>query len=485
MGPSRTPPPNIRGSCHYGPIAALLALAVGLGMARPAGAESLRTVLHLHSRNSHGGIEGLDAIAARAEERGIDALIPTDTLIARWDYGLPLLGRAGALGLSRPDVLSLGAERYLSEIRRLRLRHPRLLVIPGVEAAPYYRWEGSPWTSLVVADWNRHILALGLEEARGYRRMPVLGNPDGGEIDLSLLWPALLLIPAAAFARRRPGFLLLAGLGLLGLARNWPYRAIPEGPYRKRTPWTPYQRFIDHVQENGGVSVWAHPDAPNWQNPQSMGRRLRVRTAPYPEALLRTAGHSGFGVFPEGWRRAAVPGGEWDQALRLYARGERERPCWAFAELDYRKPEPGTDVDTAWMEVEVSSRSPQAVLESLRNGRFYSVAPGEGRRALLLRRWSLSAPESGGTASSGQALSGTRTPTALIEAGYRDGGSGRALLRLVRDGEVIWELRASLPGAWSFIDGTNRSPGTHYRLEIRDEQGSVLISNPIFLFGKL
>src|SRR5205807_2100759 len=143
----------------------------------------------------------------------------------------------------QPSVLSVGIERYWADITSLGRRYPDLLVIPGVEAAPYYRWEGSPWRGLVLTDWHRHLLVFGLKNAEEIKKLPVLGSQYGGGFDPLRLWPLLLILAAWIVSRygRKRRACLLAGLGILLLADQWLFLGYAGGPYERQTSWKPYQ----------------------------------------------------------------------------------------------------------------------------------------------------------------------------------------------------------------------------------------------------
>ncbi len=456
--------------------AALWALALAALARFPAGAVTLNVAMHLHSDASHVGTEPLEGLASRAQAAGVDVLIPTDTFVADWRYGLwPLRGLIRERVVDR-SVLSFGVERYLEKIRDLRARFPRLTIIPGVEAAAYYRWSGAPWRRLTINDWNRHILVIGPEAADAYRRLPVAGNAAGGRLAPFLFWPLLPLTLGAAgwLATRRMRFAYLAVLGLVFLADAWPFRE-QASAYARETPWSPYQRLIDAARESGALVVWAHPDAPNWQQGASAGR-VDARTQPYPEALSRTTGYTGFGALKEGMRGAASPGGSWDRELKLYVDGSRSRPVWAFGELDFRRPEE-TRIDSVRMVVDAASRRPADVLDALSKGRFYSVQVAE--RALALKRFRLTGR--GGSAGSGETLTGPREPNLEVELAYADGGKGEGSLEIVRDGELVARETVAIPGSYSFPQADD-APRTYYRLVVRGGANDVLVSNPIFSF---
>lgn len=444
----------------------LIITALLASLAVPSKAVTLKVVTHYHTLPySQTGALPLAEVVDLLRERKVDVLLATETFLATYEYGLwPLRGLARKR-VTNASVLSRGLRRYLSELRELGRSRPDILLIPGVEAAAFYRWKGDPRHGLVLEDWHRHLLVYGLRSPGDWRGLPVLGNPWGGEFQPHRLWPLLILCAVAALwrggRRKSSAAAVLAAAALL--ACGWPYRGIPEDSYRADTPWRPYQRLIDYVRARGGLAVWAHPDAPNWEKATPVAPRVSIRTAPYPEAVLRTVGHAGFGYFSEGWRRTGAPGGEWDRALGLYLRGERERPVWAFGELDWRRPS-DSDVDRVAMMVEASSRTAEAVLEALDRGRFYNSS-GRKRVSLVLRDWRLDcgAP-----------------PRVAFELAHDDGGPRTAEATLVRDGKVVLREKRPLPYRWSFADARNRETRTFYRLIASDGEGRELVSNPLF-----
>jgi len=330
------------------------------------------------------------------------------------------------------------------------------------------------------------MLVIGLEKPEDYEGLPALGNPSSYPWD-----PRALLVPAALFASAL--LLLLRGfrktsawaalIGCVFFIDGWPFRSPSQSPYLAKTPWTPYQRVIDYARGKGGLVFWAHPDAPNWKDPTAVGGPVDLRTKPYPDALLETANYDGFGIFQEGNRVTALPGGAWDEELGLFCDGRRKRPSWGIGELDYRSPETNFDIDSTEMILDAKGRSPAAVLESLRAGRFYVILPSPrttGR--LVLDAWDLKSANA--SAGQGGTLRGTRSPVIELEVSRSDGASRPADVEIIRGGSVILKETATLPHKWSFQDAGNRADRTYYRARLRDADGGELYTNPIFSFSK-
>ncbi len=457
----------------------LAALGLIIALCVTSNALTLRAVAHVHSGISHSGTEDLAKIAESAAAKGIDVFIPTDTFVADWEYGLwPLRGLISKK-VTQKSVLTAGIGAYLAKIKEVRRQFPNLVVIPGVEAAAYYRWEGLPWRGLTIHDWNRHLLIVGLEDAGAYARLPAAGNAQGGRFDLFLLWPlaTLALGWLGWTATRRRRFAMIVVLSAVFLADGWPYRSPADSAYAAQTSWAPYQNLIDYARGAGALVLWAHPDATNW-NDVNAGGKVSVKTDPYPESLLRTVGYDGFCALNEGMRGAGSAGGTWDQALSLYLNGERERPVWAAAELDYRSAK-DTPIDLDQMIIDTPSRSQKDILASLAKGRFYSVEVATHR--LVLKRWSLTTRA--GSAGSGETLAGAGSPKLEVELAYDDGSTGGVDLQIIEGGRVVNDEQVSVPGHWTF-NFDDAPAKTFYRAVVRGASNNMLITNPIFAINK-
>lgn len=441
---------------------------------------TLKTVTHVHSNRSGSGMQSMDDIIGRASMKGLDAVIFSDTALSKVEYGLWPLRNLLAARFSRPSVLMTGAENYLADINQLRKTYYRLLIVPGVEAAPYYRWSGNPASGLMLNDWNRHMLVLGLENADDYLRLPLLGNSKGYLVCWEAFWPFSLLL--FAFIAKKAGFRKSAWLslaaGVLFIADAWPFRCYKWNQYLSETPWGPYNALSAYAVKRGGLTFWAHPEAPNWEKPGKLSSYVSAQTLPYTECLKRTPDADGFAVFYEGYKKVALPGGEWDRSLDDYCRGIRRKPAWAVAELDYHFPGyNGTDIDSVYMNVHVRERSVPALMEALRLGKFESVLPS-GTGALKLSRWELS--HAGQKAGSGGTLRGAVRPLVSLSVESDSPSPVMSEIQVIRGGKVILEEKRALPAEISFADSGNDSKATFYRVMIRDDKGGVLVSNPIF-----
>ena len=104
--------------------------------------QQLLATVHVHSTASTGELT-IEALAERAEQLGLDVLILTDNFSLRYEYGLWPLPGLLKRQVRFPSVLEYGIERYVDEIAATQSRHPKLIILPGVEVAPYYYWTGS------------------------------------------------------------------------------------------------------------------------------------------------------------------------------------------------------------------------------------------------------------------------------------------------------------------------------------------------------
>ena len=54
---------------------------------------------------------------------------------------------------------------------------PELIIVPGIEVAPYYYWTGSiVERTLTMHNAQRNLLAFGLTKPEDYRSLPVSGT---------------------------------------------------------------------------------------------------------------------------------------------------------------------------------------------------------------------------------------------------------------------------------------------------------------------
>ncbi|MDO8546282.1 MAG: hypothetical protein Q7R68_02885, partial [Nitrospirales bacterium] len=232
------------------------------------------TAFHVHSKVSESG-ETFDQLAVEAKASGIDAIIFSDNFLLHYEYGLFPLRGVIRRTVDLPSLLTIGVDRYLAEMREAGLRHPDVMLIPGVEVVPHYYWTGSIFSKdLTMHDAQKNVLVLGLPRADDYDRMPAAGNHASYEYGWNtvvLLWPILLVPPAIWLINRRverrlgtgwtfmvvrerrplPGVALLALVVLL-LINNYPFGTPLYDTYSDENGLRPHQGLIDYVQKRGG-----------------------------------------------------------------------------------------------------------------------------------------------------------------------------------------------------------------------------------------
>lgn len=444
-----------------------------------------------------------EEVVAEARAEGVRVLVITDQLLVRAEYGLWPLRRLLRRVVERPSVLAYGPERYLKELAELDRRYPEVLVIPGVDVAPAYYYEGSPLRGdLEVRQWSEQMTVIGLTDPEALRGAPVVANPYRRVRPLGA--PGLLVGPLAALItsalicwRIRYGYTgtqrllrplaAAAGVGsLLLLINNFPYSTVEPSPYGGDPGVEPYQDFIDYARRRGALVFWSHPEAAM----ETSISGVRLLTRPYTDHVEMSRGATGLAVLYGDARRAHLPGELWDRLLLEYTRGERAQPLWGIGEVDFHgEPLSLRQVETVLMLREVSA---DEVIEALAAGRSYARGGG-GDLRLRLGEFVVTDPAAGAEARSGGTLRSSRRVSVLVqggteprgeagEEGSRGGAStGRAgTVTLVRGGEVVRRERFRDEFRVQFEEDLPAGM-TYYRVLVEHPRGGELISNPIFV----
>jgi hypothetical protein len=375
-------------------VALLLAILAGSVIGPAEGLERLPAILHVHSDLSTGDLP-LERLTAMAERQGVGALLLAENYVLRVEYGLSPFRALTRVAREERAVLGRGVDHFLARVARARAENPRVLIVPGVEVIPHYFWSGSPLAlDMTVHDLQKNLLVFGLPDAAALRALPVAGNPAIGRYGwgsaLDAL-PCLLVVPGAYLLTRKRRSLhrigrvavvvrrrrwvaggLLCGVAALALARGWPFTLGPYSPYAD-AGLAPHQELIDYVDRAGGVTVWSFPEARDagerWFGPV----RVRWRTAPYADDLLRTSRYTAFGAVYEDTTRIERPGGAWDRLLGQFASGDLSRAVWGVGESGFHELGVGKDLGTVRTVFLVEDRSERAVLEAFKRGRLYAV----------------------------------------------------------------------------------------------------------------
>jgi hypothetical protein len=477
-------------------VAVLGALAPAAAAAPPLG--RVPAVLHVHSTLSTGDFE-LDELARMAERDGIAALLLTENYLVRIEYGLPPFRALTRVVHEEPSVLNRGLDRYLARVAEAQQRHPRVVIVPGVEIIPHYFWSGSP-LALALHNTQKNLLVFGVSDPAALATLPAVGNrrpPRYSWQSVVDALPAVLVVPGLALLirkrcrRRRLGraFVVirqrswclgsvLIALGALALARAWPLTVDRFPPWRDYG-MEPYQALIDRVERLGGATVWSFPEAPDSGERRIGPVRVTWSTDPYPDDLLRTFRYTAFGAVYEQATRVSAPGGTWDRLLRQYAAGERSRPAWAVGESGFHGLSAGKRlgaVQTVFLAPEASAA---AVLDALKRGRLYALRRTP-ELALTLGEFTVNA--AGGSAVSGETLAvGRGTPLEVrVRIETSDASAEPLKATLVKNGVVVeaWATTAPLRAVYRDVfDGTPLV----FRVDVHGRMPHHLVTNPIFV----
>lgn len=461
---------------------------------------------HVHSTVSTGSLS-LDQLAERAERLGLDAVILSDNFVLRYEYGLFPLRGVLRKTVALPSVLDYGVDRFLADVAEAQARHPRVLLIPGIEATPHYYWTGSLLHGdLTLHNTQKNVLVLGLARD-DYAALPVNGNPVsyhyGWEMALNLT-PGLLFAPATWLWRRRTlrtvrvgvaqyssarryrtPAVVLGSVGSLLLLNAWPFGQPVFSSYDDQLGYRPYQHFIDAVAQRGGIAVWSMPEARDL-DVHSFGPigSVTIQTNPYPEALQLTAGYTGFGGVYQDTRTVTRPGGVWDEVMRHHLAGQGTRPPIVFGEIAFHTPgQAGIELDQVLTVFWVRDRTASGIVEAIRSGRLYALGQYHKQFGLRLDAFQVECEFGARRAESGETLDPThaRHLAVRVSVSATDKGAHPISVTIIRTGQVIARLTGQTPFEHRFLDQTvPLGEGSAYRLEITTEGGEI-VSNPIFV----
>jgi hypothetical protein len=492
-------------------IAVLACLFTVTGLTIDAQAEPAQgyvpivAAVHVHSTASTGTLS-LDALATRAEQLGIDAVLLTENLSLRYEYGLYPLESFMRVSRSFHSLMDYGVSRYLNDVAEAQARHPRVILIPGLEVAPYYYWSGSLWSrDLTMHAAQKNLLVFGLTSAEQIATLPAAGNISSysyGPQTLSLFLPMLLAAPVLWAWRAKSDAVgqahsrisrkkRIAGFGLVTIAgvltlNAWPIGEPPFNPYDTTLRYRPYQAFIDSVTRSGGSTLWSMTEARDFQTVE-LGPfgTATISTDPHPEALLLTTGYAGFGGLYQEARQATQPNRIWDQLIKLYASGERDDRPAMVGEIAFHSPDhAGKELDQVLTIFWVQERSQAGILDAIRQGRAYAVERYKKEFRLTLDDFHAATGDGGRRVGPGEALSIAQdSPISLhVSVSTTDNQGHPVTVRLIKSGEVMAHTTGVTPLHYDVLDPHGSSGmGETYRLEVRGGQTGELLTNPIYI----
>ena len=453
--------------------------------------ERVAGVIHLDT-SVGGGVLSPEEMINKVKEAGIKVAVITDKDNMRIEYGISPLRKIVKKVQERNSITTYGAEKYLDVIEDISRKNPDMTIIAGVEAMPFYYWEGSYFNdNLRLVNLHKHLLIIGMESPEDFEDIPSVSynNPKVFNIWCFLnLWP-LLLIPVGfrlvfykkkalvkmrlfSYSKECRPFVILGAvillLGILFTINKFPFCSPLYDQYHGDMGALPYQNLIDYTEKKGGMVFWAHPDVGATHTLND----IKISTSPYSNELLRTFNYTGFAAFVEGMKFSGRPGGYWDTVLKQYINGQRQKPVWAIGELDYK--------DGSWMgETQtifiVNENNKAEILNAMRKGRMYAV---HGELKPVLDAFQIWDDEDGIWTEMGSTAIAVQRIRLKIKAYLPEKYKRAARLRLIREGVVIKEISMDSAVDMEMNDQFFEPGGmTYYRIDIEGR----LISNPIFV----
>ena len=447
----------------------------------------LSGVIHVHSTFSSGKYS-IGELVSRAEGKGLEVLLVTDTYQAVMQYGLFPFHNLIKKREERRSVMTAGPENYLAEIERLNRQQQSVIIIPGVESSPFYYWTGSPFgKGLTAHDFHKDLLIVGMSNPDDYYNLPSLHVPVSTRYVADLLPGFLIFLVAFILSiylvcqkgLLRTGGIVAAVISLALMVDHHPFKSSRFDPYHGGQGTAPYQDTIDIAHSHGGLTFWAHPESNRYQNGFQVGP-VKLMTAHYPEALVASENYTGFAALYGDTITATKAGKHWDRVLLQYCMGERAAPVWGIAGSDFKEEKKGNGLDTFQTVFLVKDRNTGNVLEALDRGRMYAVRKTGGFR-LSLDQFQISDGATGRNAIMGEELHSDDAPLIEGRLTATDGGHHSVAVAIIRGGSQAWSFEGETPLNFRFVDQVKWSGKTFYRLDVSGKAAGKLLSNPIFV----
>jgi len=437
------------------------------------------------------GSHSLDYLIQLAEKRGFQVLFINDHDRKVLEYGIRPFQNIMKKKVEEPSVNKGGPDKYLNMIASASKKYPQMILIPGAESVPFYYWKGSYLSgNLTVCDWERHLIIVGLEKPKDYKELPILHNGCSTKYILSsipatyffLLIPfllALYMIKGKRFVRYS-GIVILV-LTLLLFVNNHPFKSSPYNQYQGSQGILPYQLLIDYVNSRGGMIFWNHPETRSGRG--ELGP-ISKDTPPYPRVLLESKDYSGFAVLYGETITVTEPGNVWDKVLMQYCSGQRAKPAWGISSADFHKEGDARDklgnYPTVFL---VKDKTKKGILEALSSGRMYAYRGNVDFPRIILEDFSILDSEASQKGVMGEEIHLKDFPIISILLSTAGSEKGNSLtIRLIRSGQLIQTFTGETPLSIYFQDEYfEAGRKIYYRLDIRDNKGRKLVSNPIFV----
>jgi len=325
-----------------------------------------------------------------------------------------------------------GYDKYMSTLLALADQSQNPIILPGIEATPYFWNERSP--KVLIRGDNRHFTVYGITDPKVIAEMPVSRG-------------------ITTKVQADPG---------------------PE----------PYNKFVNYVRDHGGMVFQAHP---NWVNPADYGVGEAHSEAPTMLAaeLPRL---TGIAAIPEGIFSAGVPGGVWDLGLMEYLAGYRSEPLWAWGEADFHCPDPKAPVSNLRIGTTLfylKDYNRDQIYEAMRAGRMVALM-GEIFQESYVAEFSIGEKAVPGKVMSGEWVKLAGAPVIRFalnkELELKE-------VRLIRNGKVVYSGTNS-NFEYTDLEAPKLGTPVYYRVQLIGEgpmelaNATLLYTNPIFVSWK-
>lgn len=486
--------------------------------------QRLKAGIHFDSQVS-GGSYSMGELASIANTYGLDVAIITDHDNMKVSYGIQPFQKFLKFSVKENSIDTYGVERYLQEIDQINRIFPDIIFIPGVEAVPYYFWEGSPmYNTLTLRNWHTHLLVFGFNTLEAFQNIPSI--PDGGlgykkpsgdvmkYISANFMYFSMIALYIILFiifffniikrsrrrhdiahvARRKrkkyrfskSNFILTLLFGYI-LFTEFPFLPDQYDQYHGNQSPGPYQELINYVNENNGLIYYAHPEvSSSLVRPVKiplLSQSIKIETDAYPQLITETKDYTGFAIFWEGMKTIGHPGGLWDIALDEYCRGYRSKPVYSIGELDFEGGgERLNEVAATNTFIFVKERNREGVYEAFREGRSYATRNFMGNKVVLddfsiYDRSTMQNAFIGGTLTSS---SGSAAIHIQMRSIVND--NKPIYIYIYKNDQLLktYQMRHSID-EW-YVDQVHRSDKMdYYRVYAGSRDFITLVTNPIFV----
>ena len=363
----------------------------------------LKAGIHFDSQVS-GGKYSLEELAYIIGNSDLDVAIITDHDNMEVKYGPSFFRNAFHFKVARNSVTKLGFNTYIDKINGLNEFYSDVEIIPGIEAVPYYSWQGHISSgNLTLKNWHRHLLVFGFDDVLTFKNLPSikkgfpltnsvltnLGKNFFYYVFILLIFTLTLYVLLLILKRQQISFtkIILLLIFFYLIIVEFPYIKSNISPYEPSSSKTAYQTFIDYVNQNNGLVYWAHPESEYSADITLpipfLEQAIQVDTDQYTDLVYSTQNHDGFAVFWEGIKILGKPAGIWDLSLKEYINGERNQPLFVLGELDFEETNDLSLINETNTFIFAKNPSRKAIFDAFRQGRMYTTRSFLGNKLTL------------------------------------------------------------------------------------------------------